>query len=70
MARHEKNFVEGNDKEVGKGDFANMPQDVKFHAYPKRGLKRNEGIDDSMTNIDEIGENSENKKSRYVSNQK
>lgn len=70
MAREKKGFIEGHEESVGKGQFANMPTDVKMQMYPKVGLTMNENIDDSMTDIDDIGNESESKRKKYLSNQK
>lgn len=63
-------FVEGHDEGVGKGNFANMPQEAMMKSYPKNKGKRNENIDDTISDIDDVISNSESKRSRYISNQK
>ena len=54
----------------GKGQFANMPQEVKFKAYPKSSNYRGRPEDDTMTGIDNTIARSEATANRFVSNQK
>ena len=69
MARNSGGFMEGHDEEIGKGEFANLPQDVKMKAYPKnRGMDTE--LDDTMSDIDDIADEAEGVRRRYVSNQK
>lgn len=63
-------FMEGHDEGIGKGQFANLPQDVKMQSYPKEREPMNEGIDDTMSDIDSIHKKSEGKRSKYKSYQK
>lgn len=70
MARDDKGFMEGHDKSIGKGEFANLPQDVKMKEYPKFRMGKARDIDDSMTDIDYIQGDSESKRDRFWSDQK
>lgn len=65
-----RGFKEGHDQSIGKGQFANLPQEVKMQAYPKSKQPMNEGIDDTMTDVDSIHSRSEAKRRKYKSNQK
>lgn len=71
MARERKGgFIEGHDESIGRSDFAGMPKEVVMREYPKtRGMK-DEMIDDTMSDIDGIENESEGKRRRYLSNQK
>jgi len=61
--------IEGHEEGIGKGQFANMPQDVYMGQYPKVKLPMNEGIDDTMSEIDGCVAKSEGKRSKYKSQQ-
>lgn len=62
--------IEGHDESIGRKDHAGMPKDVYMEAYPKGPrLPMNEGIDDSMSEIDGSVGKSEGKRSRYKSQQ-
>lgn len=63
-------FVEGHDESIGKGSHANMPQDVYMKAYPKSRMGRDNELDDSMTDIDDVQEQAASRRNRFVSNQK
>ena len=63
-------FMEGHEPSIGKGEFANMPKDVKMSQYPKVRLTENENIDDSMRDIDDVDSRAEGKRRKYLSNQK
>lgn len=66
-----KSRIEGHEEGIGKSDFAGMPKDVYMAEYPKSTrLTMNEGIDDSMSDIDSVDERAEGKRRRYLSNQK
>ncbi len=63
--------IEGHEEGIGKSDFAGMPKDVYMQEYPKSTrLTMNEGIDDSMSDIDSVDGRAEGKRRRYLSNQK
>ena len=53
----------------GKGEYANMPQDVKMKAYPKASQYGPDVLDDTMGNIDKENGRAESKSRKYVSNQ-
>ena len=55
---------------MGKGNFANMPQEVKMTEYPKYPNAGDREIDDTITGIDKTVTASSGKRSKYVSNQK
>ncbi len=63
-------FKEGHDEAIGKGQFANLPQDVKMDLYPKEREPTDEGIDDTMTDVDRLHKKSEGKRKSYISFQK
>lgn len=54
----------------GKGDHANMPQEVKITKVPKCSYLSQEGMDDTMTGIDSTNSRSIGKASKHKSNQK
>lgn len=63
--------IEGHEPGIGKGQFANMPQDVYMNEYPKSTrLTTDERIDDSMTDVDNVTDRAEGKRRKYFSNQK
>ncbi len=65
-----KSRIEGHEPGIGKGDHAGMPKDVYMESYPKGArLPMNEGIDDSMSEIDDVDGRGEGKRSKYKSNQ-
>jgi len=70
MARERRGFVEGHDENIGKGEFANLPQDVKMESYPKARMNRGRELDDSMSDIDDVQGEADSKRDRYLSNQK
>lgn len=70
MAKEKSGFVTGHQPGVGKGDFANMPQDKMMKSYPKAKSYRDTDLDDSMGGIDSCIGASENKARKYMSNQK
>lgn len=56
-------------KAVGKGQFANMPQDVSMKPYPK-GYEFGAGeLDDTITGIDASNSKAHSKSRKYTSNQ-
>ena len=66
----EGGFPVGHDPKVGRGDYANLPQDVKMKSYPKAKTLGERDLDDTLTGIDETMTRSESKARKYVSNQK
>ena len=70
MAKKKSGFVTGHQPGVGKGDFANMPQQVDMRAYPKARSYRDTDLDDTIDGIDKVIDMSENKSRKYMSNQK
>jgi len=63
-------FVTGNDPMVGRGDFANLPQNVMMAQYPRSPELRGGYLDDSMSGIDEINEYGTHQADRFRSYQK
>ena len=63
-------FVTGNDPMVGRGDYANLPQQVMMKQYPRSPELRGGYLDDSMNGIDEINSYSERQADRFRSYQK
>ena len=63
-------FDEGHDPMVGRHDFAGLPAEKVMRSYPKGAqLTRNERIDDTMSEIDDVDERAEGKRIKYISNQ-
>jgi hypothetical protein len=58
------------EKMSGKGNFANMPQEVKMTQYPKYPNPGDKELDDTITGIDQTVTTSSGKRKKYVSNQK
>lgn len=56
-------------KAWGRGEFANMPKDVKMQAYPRGKNYRGGVLNDTITGIDEVSRVSENKAQKNLSNQ-
>lgn len=69
MAKKNKGFVVGHDPKIGRGSFANMPQEVIMKEYPK---PRHLGayLDDTMVDIDEVNDRSIGRAARHESYQK
>lgn len=65
-----RDFVEGHDERVGKGDLANMPQHVVMKEYPKSRSLRGGMLDDTITGIDAVNTQTEGMTMRHLSNQK
>ena len=70
MKKKSKGFVEGHNEMEGRGDFANMPQNVIMRPYPKNRMDAGGHLDDTITGIDEVIHHSEGQRMRHVSNQK
>lgn len=69
MAKDKGRFRDGHDEMIGKGDFANMPQDVMMSEYPK--VRHGSGdMDDTITGIDEVQDEGAARRNRFISNQK
>lgn len=63
-------FDEGHDPMVGRHDFAGLPPEKVMRPYPKGAqLTRNERLDDTMSEIDDVNERAEGKRRKYISNQ-
>jgi hypothetical protein len=61
---------EGHDPMVGRHDFAGLPTEKVMRSYPKgTQLTKNERLDDTMSEIDDVCERSEGKRRKYLSNQ-
>jgi hypothetical protein len=54
----------------GKGNFANMPQEVQMKPYPKNNMRQGGDLDDTITGIDKTIDRGHKICSKYVSNQK
>jgi hypothetical protein len=63
-------FVTGHDEQIGKGDLAGLPRDVKMEKYPPCRNYKGGMIDDTITGVDDVNSLSEAKASKYRSNQK
>ncbi len=66
FATHGDSENEG--KYIGKGEFANMPQDVTMETYPKSKLGM-DNIPDDIKRIDGENDQMQGKRSKYVSRQ-
>ena len=66
MATHGDSEHEG--KAAGKGEFANMPKEVKMQMYPKNRYAADSQHDD-IKRIDGEINRSESKRKSYMSNQ-
>jgi hypothetical protein len=60
---------ENEGKTVGKGQFANMPTEVKMQAYPKAHEFGPGDLDDTMTGIDKSNSSAASKTRSNLSNQ-
>lgn len=67
MNMHGNSEKEG--KAMGKGQFANMPQEVKMQAYPKAHEYGPSDLDDTMTEIDGVNRKAHTKSRSHMSNQ-
>jgi hypothetical protein len=56
-------------KAMGKGQFANMPQEVMMKAYPKASEFGPTDLDDTMSEIDRVNKASGSKARSKMSNQ-
>lgn len=63
-------FVTGNDPMVGRGSYANLPDQVMMKQYPRSPELRGGYLDDSMDGIDEINAYGERQADRFRSYQK
>jgi|APGre2960657404_1045060.scaffolds.fasta_scaffold00118_8 hypothetical protein len=63
-------FVTGNDPMVGRGDYANLPQNVVMAQYPRSPELRGGYLDDSMSGIDEINAYGAHQADKFQSYQK
>lgn len=63
-------FDEGHDPMVGRHDFAGLPPEKVMRSYPKgTRLTKDERLDDTMSEIDDVNERAEAKRRKYISNQ-
>jgi hypothetical protein len=60
---------ENESKAWGKGEFANMPKEVKMNMYPKSHQFGPGMEDDTMTRVDAENSRAEMKSHKYLSNQ-
>ncbi len=67
MNMHGNSEKEG--KAVGKGQFANMPTEVKMQAYPKAHEFGPTDLDDTMTHVDQVNMKAHKKSRSNMSNQ-
>lgn len=56
-------------KAWGKGEFANMPKEVKMDMYPKASEFGAGDLDDTMTGIDQVNRKAAAKTRSHLSNQ-
>lgn len=73
MERYEErkgSFIEGRDPSIGRGSFANMPEEKISAAYPRARMRKGGYLDDSMVDIDDLQMDSDEQVSRHLSNQK
>lgn len=64
-----RGFVEGHDENIGRGEHANMPKEVRMEAYPRARMGREGEIDDTMSRIDSEIDQSVGQRDRHRSNQ-
>ena len=55
---------------VGKGEFANMPQEKVVKSWPKPPMASDREIDDTITGIDKVQTQGASKRKSNLSNQK
>ena len=53
----------------GKGEYANMPQEVSKQLYRKAPMRSGDNLDDTINEIDECVSRSDSKARRYLSDQ-
>lgn len=76
MARREKSesshrsFVTGHDPEIGRNDFAGLPQEKVMSMYPPNRARRGGYLDDTISEIDAIQVDSDHQVERHLSHQK
>lgn len=66
-SQHGNSEKEG--KAWGKGEFANMPKDVKMNMYPKANEFGPGDLDDTMNEIDGTTSRAHSKSHKFLSNQ-
>ena len=54
---------------MGQGDFANLPQDVKFKSYPSPSEYGPGVLDDTMGHVDKVNKRAHSQSHKYVSDQ-
>jgi hypothetical protein len=64
-----KKSSENEGRAMGKGQFANMPQEVTMKAYPKANEFGPGVLDDTITGIDAATKKAHTKSHKYLSNQ-
>ncbi len=70
MAKADMHGSSENEKKAwGKGEFANMPKEVKMDMYPKANEFGPGNLDDTMTEIDRVNGVAHKKSHSYLSNQ-
>jgi len=57
------------EKMSGKGEFANMPREVKMQAYPKSHEYGASDLNDTMEEIDQVNASAHKKARSHVSKQ-
>lgn len=63
-------FDEGHMPMVGRNDFAGLPPEKVMRSYPKGAqLTRDERLDDTMSEIDDVDMRAEGKRRKFISNQ-
>ncbi len=65
-----RGFITGHQPEVGKGEFANLPQEKMMAPYPSNRARRGGYLDDSMAEIDAIQVDSNYQVESNLSHQK
>jgi hypothetical protein len=60
--------ADNQDRKIGQGEFANMPQSVTMETYPKSRLE-NGNLPDDIKRIDRENDQMQSKRPRFRSNQ-
>lgn len=74
MKKHHSDPIVGGESEregkvMGRGEFANMPKEVKMVQYPKAHEFGPDVLDDTMGEIDQTTMRAHNKSHKFLSNQ-
>ena len=65
-----RGFVEGHDRSIGRNDYAGLPREVVMKEFPKNKMHPGAYLDDSISDIDAIQDDSVRQMQSRLSNQK